>query len=908
MDEPTTSPRPPDPEAANAPPVQGRDDADGPGDLPPPEPDLPRAPRGDLPDTAEGLYRSAMRRRFGLLYWLSGVWMATAGLRLEEHSAEQIRRAAERGPLVYVLLARSRLDWLALNHVLNQRRLPLARFTNGIHTTWMAPLGDAITLSFRALRRLLTGGRAPDPIASGWLAEAVARGMPTALFLLDDRGEALSEDPVAALVEAQRRSTRPIQLVPIVVVWRRNWPRARTEVGRRLLGHQDRPTPLQKLLAVATRHRDAFVQAGDPVDLSELLSRYPDAPLERQARVARILLRRYLYRESQLVRGPRVRSHRWMRRLVLRSPDVRHLIENEAQATRRSPEEVEQQVARVLDHIAARFSWPVVRASRVITRLLWNRLYSGVDMREIDVERLRSAYRQGTPVLVPCHKSHLDYLLISSQLFERDIMIPHVVAGENLSFFPLGPLLRRVGAVFIKRSFRGDRVFPVVFKAYLRQLIRDEFPVEFFIEGGRSRTGKLLRPRLGVLSMVIEAAAEGRSDREVSLLPIAISYEQIAEEGAYARELAGNRKRAESVGELAKASKVLGKRYGRVYLRVAEPIGIHAWLAVLDRPWNELDRDRRTEELQRIADRIMARIARSMVVLPTGLVAMALLAQSRRGIRVNALTARVRRFRDLLLHLGAEPAGSLARGGQWVVDHAVERFIRNKQLRRISDDEGDILQVVPERRITLEYYKNGIIDYVVGPSLLAAAVGGTISPEARRDGERTAAADRAFELFRLQVYLLRYELTQDPDRTLEAMWSEAREAAARHGAIEPLPDGADPVDAPIVVRDPALLVELAELTRNFLESYLLVLRAARALRSRDIRPRDLPARVQKVGVGLLAVDEISRPEALSLVNLSNAVRAFREEGVLQFKSGGGGLQFDEACHAWYTDALTAMLA
>ncbi len=868
---------------------------------------MPRVPRGDLAHTAEGLYRSAMRRRFGLLYWLSIVWVVTRGLRLEEHSAEQIRRAADQGPLVYVLHARSKLDWLALNHVLNRRRLPLARFTNGIRSAWMAPLADAITLSLRALRRLLTGGRAPDPIASGWLSDAVAHGMPSALFLLDDHGEALAEDPMAALVQAQERCDRPIQLVPVVVVWRRNWPRARTEVGRLLLGRQDRPTPLQKLLAVSTRHRDAFVQAGDPVDLSELLSRFPDASLERRARVARMLLRRYLYRESQLVRGPRVRSHRWTRRLVLRSPEVSRLVQSEAAASKRSPQQVEQQVERVFDHIAARFSWPFVRASRLLTRLVWNRIYSGVDMRDIDVERIRSAYRQGTPVLMPCHKSHLDYLLISSQLFERDVMIPHVVAGENLSFFPLGPVLRRVGAVFIKRSFHGDRVFPVVFRSYLRQLIRDEFPVEFFVEGGRSRTGKLLRPRLGVLSMVIEAAAEGRTDREVSLLPIAISYEQIAEEGAYARELAGDQKRAESVGELARASKALGKRYGRVFMRVAEPLEVHDLLSKLDRPWAELDRDLRTEELNRIADRVMARISRSMVVLPTGIVAMALLAQSRRGIRVAELSARVRRFYDLLLLLGAEPAGSAGRG-QWVVDQAVARFTRNKQLRRLADEEGDILQVVPEQRITLEYYKNGLIDFVMGPSLLAAAVRGAISPEQRTAGEHTAPADRVFDLFRLQVYLLRYELTLDPDASLQDMWTGARDAATRHGALAPIAEGADPATAPLEVRDPALLVELAELTRNFLESYQLVLRAARVLRSRDIRSRDLPARIQSVGAGLLAVDELRRPEALSLGNLANAVRAFREEGVLQIKSGGGGLQFDEDCHTWYTDALKAMLA
>lgn len=846
-----------------------------------------------------------MRRHFGLLFYLSGLWWIVRGLRLEEHSAERVRLAARRGPVVYVLHARSRMDWLALNAVLNQRRLPLARFTNGIRSAWLAPLYDAARLSWRTLRAFLSGGPAADPIASGWLAEAIAQGMPSALFLLDDEGEALASDPMGALVAAQELSEQPIQLVPIVVVWRRNWERARTEVGRLVLGREERPSVLQKVMAVSTRHRDAFVQAGEPVDLRELLDHLSDQPVERQVRLARVLLRRYLYRESRVVRGPRVRSHRWNRKLVVGSPEVRRLVRDEAAATGKSVEAVQADVEKVLDQVAARFSWPVVRLARVFTRLLWSRIYAGVDLRDVDAERIRAAYRDGTAVLAPCHRSHLDYVLISSQLFERDVMIPHVIAGDNLSFFPLGPLLRRVGAVFIRRSFSGDRLFPVVFFAYLRQLMRDEFPIEFFIEGGRSRTGKLLPARLGVLSMVIDAAAQGRSDRQVSLLPIAISYEQIAEEGAYARELAGGKKQDEDIGQVVKAGRVVTKRYGRVFMRVGTPILIGEVLAGLDRPWAELDREERNELLIVVGERLMNRIARNMVVLPTGVVAMALLAQSKRGIRVAELSERVRRLDELLAGMGAQSAGR--ERGQRMVEQALARFLREKQVKRLADEDGDILQVVPEKRVTLEYYKNGLINYLVGPALMAAAVRAAIPPAERERGVRQADAARVFELYRFQAYLLRYEFSLDPDIGLDQAWVQAREAAVRYGALEPLPAEGDPALAPLVVARPALLTELSELTRNFLESYMLVLRAARGLRSRDLPLAELPERIQKVGEGLLAVDELRRPEALSLVNLKNAVRAYREEGVLQVRTDGTGLQFDDAALDAYGQTLRDLL-
>lgn len=845
-------------------------------------------------------YRSAMQRRFGPLFYLSGLWWVVRGLRLEEHSAERIRQAAEKGPLVYVLHARSRIDWLALNAVLNRRRLPLARFTHGIQSAWLAPLDHGLRLVARSLKASLGGAPLPDPIASGWLSEAVAGGMPSAVFLVDDQGDDLQADPMAALVAAQASCERPIQLVPVVVVWRRNWERARTEVGRLVLGREERPSVWEKILAVSTRHRDAFVQTGEPVDLRELLTQLERHPEERRVRLTRVLLRRYLYRESRVVRGPRVRSHRWNRRLVVQSPEVRRLVRDEAVATGRTEAAVQTQVETVLDQIAARFSWPVVALSRILTRFLWNRIYAGVDLREVDVERIRGAYRDGAAVLVPCHRSHLDYILISSQLFERDVMIPHVIAGDNLSFFPLGPLLRRVGAVFIRRSFKADRVFPVVFSAYLRQLIRDEFPVEFFIEGGRSRTGKLLPAKLGVLSMVFDAAAEVRADRVVTLLPIAISYEQIAEEGAYARELAGGGKKSEDLGEVVKAGTVVTKRYGRVFMRVGQPIVLSEVLAALPAPWDSLDRQTRQEVLVHTGERLMNRIARNMVVLPTGLVAMALLAQSRKGLRLSELRARVGRLDALLASLSVQGAG---RSTEASVDKALRRFEREKQVRRLKDEDGDILQVVPEKRVTLEYYKNSILHYLVGPALLATAVRGSIPARERERGQREASAAAAFELFRLQIWLLRYEFSLDPDVGLDALWQQAREAAVRYGALAPGEPGST-----LRVEDPALLTELSELVRNFLESTALVLRAARGLRGREVRAEELPARIQKVGEGLLAVDELRRPEALSLVNLQNTVRALREEGALVVKPDGSGLQLDEVVFEHYSAALREMLA
>lgn len=852
---------------------------------------------------AELLYRSAMLRRFGPLVWATGLGLLLKRLKLSDRSAERVRKAAERGPVVYVMHSWSRLDWLALNRMLNTHRLPLARYTYGFQSSVYGPLPDALRGLGASLKERF-GGAPPDPLDSGWLADAVAQGVPTALFLRQ-RMEVLQRlatgelpDPLEALMRAQSRIDRPIQLVPVVVLWSRAPEEEHTSVGRMVLGSADDPTWIQKLFSMIRKQSRGVVEVGEPVDLRELVQRKPDLTPAKQRKAARLLLRRFLYRTAHVIRGPGVRPYPWMRRLVLDSPEVRRLIADEAAMGKRSPDEVRAEASATLEKIAARLNFTTMRVLNWVVNILWERIYSGIDVRPEDLDRIRDAVEKGTPVLVPCHRSHLDYMLISTLLYKHDIVIPHIVAGDNLSFWPVGPLARRVGAVFIKRSFKGERVFPVVFQRYIKQLLRDGFPLEFFIEGTRSRSGKLLPAKTGVLGMVVEAASEGREDRDITLLPIAISYEQIAEERAYARELGGEAKQKEDIGQLARATRVMNNRYGRVYLRVGEPLPLKPVFQTLPGPWSSLDRDHQREQLQTLGEKLVFRIAQSMVVLPTGVVAMALLAQARRGIRQTELLARARRLYDALVQAGATPSATLSAGG-WAVEEALRRFQANKLVARLTDEEGDILQVIDERRITLEYYKNGILHFLVPASLLSAAIGAVcVHGGARSD---TSADDpRVARLFRLQVYLLRYEFTLDPEATVEDQLAAARAALLRYGALVER-DGA------AFVAELGYLAELAGLTRNMLESYLLVLRGARALRSRDIAADDLPRRIQEVGKGLLAVDELRRPEALSIENLKNAVRAFREDGVLQVKVGGGGLQFEDGPHRQYTDDLTALL-
>ena len=855
-------------------------------------------------------YASAMSRRFGPLFHLLGLGILLGRMRLEQHSAERIRRAADRGPLVYTLYSQSVLDLLALNVALNARRLPLAAFANRVRRATWLPL-PTLRRAWRARLRRWQSGSLPDPVDSGWLGDLVATGANACLFMLapiplmDRLRHKPPQDVAGALVEAQGRCEAPIQVIPVVVIWNRAAPAARTEAERAFLGSGDKPGSFSRLWALLARRGDVLVQAGEPLDLKRFDEHYAAEPPARRARILRVALRRYLYREQSIVRGPKMRSHRWMRRLVLRSANVRRAVQQEIQATGQSEARVRKRVERTFDRIAARMQHSTVRLADLGTRYLWNRIYSGIDIREGDMDAIRQAQRRGTLVLLPCHRSHLDYLLLSSVLYTHNMALPRIAAGMNLSFWPAGPIFRRLGAFFIERSFKNDRLFPVVFNGYLRQLVREGFPLEFFLEGGRSRTGKLLHPRLGMLGMVLDAAnAVRRESFDVTLLPINICYEQVAEERAYAMELRGDRKKPESFGDVLRARSVLRHRYGRVYLRAGQPIRVSEVMAGLDHPWDELDRDRRGEVLQDLGERVLHRINQQALVLPTSLLACALLAHPRRGIRRDALIARVKRFSSFLERAGAQPSASMAWPG-WAVEEALRRFVSDKRLVVFEDQDGPVFRLAEDGRITLDFYKNTLLHFFVPASLLALALRRSLRehgvPRAGLPEEGIAIEIQGVErIFRTLTLLFRYEFVFDPDITSGHMFDQALAQLQEHGAVLGRRDG-------LRITDAARVEELANLLGNFVESYWLTLRAAHGLGNKDLDPKSLVEAIRKVGEGAFAVEEVRRSECLSTINLRNAVRAYTEEGLFRIRDGGQGLEFDETSYRETAQLLRELL-
>ena len=814
-------------------------------------------------EASPGGWPTGMTRDFGWFFHALGMGYFLGRVKMPDAAAERIRAAAETGPVVYVLHRASTFDALALHVQLRARGLPLAVWSNGKTSAWWLPLAAA----WRAITRAASAW-GTDALASGWVRDQVAAGRPIAIFLERRAWWRTAADPLPALLDAQARSERPIQLLPVVVAWDKAPSRANPGVRDFLFDAAPVPEAFGGLGRAWTRSQGASIQVGEPLDLQAFCERF--AP-ELRARALGTVLRRQVHREAETVRGPRLIPYETMRRMVLDNPAMTALAESEATRLGTRPDQVRARMEKDYRSIAAHFQWWVIRWLAFLLSPLWTRVFSGVDLRPEELERIRSAMRSGTVVLVPCHKSHLDYVLLSWVFFDKDLALPHIVAGVNLAIWPVSVLLRGAGAFFVKRSFGDDRVFPAVFSRYLRELIRMGYPVEFFIEGGRTRSGKLMPPKLGVLGMVLDAAALRKHGREVTLLPIALAYEQVAEEGVYARELGGAPKTAESMGELVKARSILFRRYGRVYLRVGEPIAASAVVdRTADQPaWADRDRDDAKRALQALGERIVHRIGRVTVLLPTSLVAAALLSHHRRGLRAPELAARVARFRSFLAREGVEEAASF----QWpeqAVAQALDRFARARRIEAHEAEGQRVWSILPNERITLAFYQNQILHAFAPAALATAAIRGL--------PHETFSSDDLLPGFDALRTLFRREFVQDPDVGAAEALGRALDALAAYGAIAP-------TDTGWRVGDTERLAELLGLIRPLLEAYALVARSGGVLGRGGVDRDALAKALMAERDGLLHTGVISRPEALSLVNLQNAIATLGEDGVL---AGGKG--------------------
>jgi glycerol-3-phosphate O-acyltransferase len=684
-----------------------------------------------------------------------------------------------------------------------------------------------------------------------------------------------------ALIESLRGdAVRDVQLVPTAVYWGRAPQKERSWLRLLFAENWELTTRVSKFGSVLFNSRNVFVEIGEPVSLRSMLDA---APAADQARRITRILRGVLRRQRATRIGPDLSHRRTIVARVLRARAVRSVIAAEAKDKHTSFRPGLLQARKYAFEIAANYSHAFVQFAEKLLGRVWNRVYDGVKFNHAGT--LKDISDGNEVVYVPCHRSHMDYLLLSYVIYHQGYAVPHIAAGINLNIPIVGRFLRKGGAFFIRRSFAGNALYTVVFMKYLAAIMARGHSLEYFIEGGRSRTGRLLHPKTGMLSMTVRSFLRDPV-RPVVFVPVYFGYERIVEANTYISELSGAPKKKESWLDLVLSLRVLRERFGTVHVNVGEPIRLNDVLDAALPSWREqrFEDDTRLPAVNALvsdlAVRIMREINAAAAVTPINLLATALLSTQRGALPESALLRQIELYLNLLK---TSPYGPRVTVTDATPAEIVVYGESLKLISRVSHKLGDIVKMSDESAQLIAYYRNNVLHLFALPSLVACAFIGN-SVLRTEDIQRLAWRIYPYVASELFLRWREEELARVIDGVLAALAAQGvLQRVENHDAWR-----RPPSDSPAAMQ----LSMLAQSTIQTIERYYLAISLLVKAGSGAITQKLLEQQCQLAAQRMNMLYGFNSPEFFDRALFENFIDLLRERGVL--KAGeGGNLEFDE---------------
>ena len=510
-----------------------------------------------------------------------------------------------------------------------------------------------------------------------------------------------------------------VQIVPVSLFWGRSPDKEKSLVKLLLSDTWSVAGRLQKFLIIMVHGRSTYVQFNQPLSLRQVIDEYRHSEERANRKLARIL-RTHFRRVRQAVLGPDLSHRRTLVGGLVRTQAVKEAIREAARKDDIPPEKVRAKAYKYADEIAASMSIVTIRFLEVVLSWLWNRIYNGIAINNIRVAKEEA--QDNAVVYVPCHRSHIDYLLLSYVLYKNGLMPPHIAAGINLNMPIVGPILRRGGAFFMRRSFRDNPLYATVFNEYMHVMFSRGYSVEYFVEGGRSRTGRMLQPRPGMLSMTVRSFLRDHR-KPIVFVPVYIGYEKVMEGRSYLGELRGKKKQKESVFAIAKTVRKLSNSFGQVAVNFGEAIPLAEVLNEVEPSWREeaYDSEYRPKWLNQavseLSNRVASSINASVAVNPIGMTATVLLGTDRLAMDEGQLIRLMDQYADLLKAFPYADTITLPEGsGKDWVDYCENMGLITRQPQKL----GDIIALEGSNAILMTYYRNNIQHLFALPSLIAS--------------------------------------------------------------------------------------------------------------------------------------------------------------------------------------------
>lgn len=510
---------------------------------------------------------------------------------------------------------------------------------------------------------------------------------------------------------------KELLLVPIGIYWGRSPKKDQTWLTLLFTERWGVAGRTRKFLATVFQGRNTLLRFSEPLPLSTILQNVQTHEVAYR-KVSRILRVHFRQRRTATV-GPDLSHRRTLVQDVLNDPNVRAAIDSEAADSRVKLERTTQKARSYAGEIAAHISYPTVRVVERFLGWVWHRIYDGLEIQHI--ETLHEVARDNEIVYVPCHRSHVDYLLLSYIVYHQGLSLPHVAAGINLNIPLVGGILRRGGAFYLRRSFKGNRLYAAVFNAYMQQILARGHAIEYFVEGGRSRTGRLLSPKAGMLAMTVNAYV--RNPRlPVVFVPVYFGYEKLLEGNSFITELGGAKKQKETLFGLVRSIKSLRDHFGKVYVNIGRPIRLDE---LLDRHYPDWRLGSVSGEerpswmagaIDELGNQIMSEINASAAVTPISLLAYTLLATPKQSMgelelrtQLNLGNRLLRRFRY----------SELVTIPDWSADEIIDHGEKLNVIARTTHPLGDVISMSEHEAVLMTYFRNNIHHLFAIPATIA---------------------------------------------------------------------------------------------------------------------------------------------------------------------------------------------
>lgn len=676
-----------------------------------------------------------------------------------------------------------------------------------------------------------------------------------------------------------------VQLIPVNLTWGRT-PTKETNnasIGT-ILADQESPSWIRKFFIVLFLGRNTTVRFSEALSFRFMADKHDHDPItaRKLIRVARF----HFHRQTIAVTGPRLMHRQQMFNALFANPSIKRLIADEVGNKGLSETLVRKQALAIMNEIAGDYRDSVVRVGERVLNWLWKRVYNGIEINNAEV--LRELAHNGHEIIyVPCHRSHMDYLLLTYVIYNEGLVTPRIAAGINLSFWPAGPIFRKAGAFFIRRSFKGNLLYSTIFREYLGLLFERGYPVKYYTEGGRSRTGRVLAPKTGMLAMTIQSLLRG-IDRPLTLVPVYIGYEHVMEVGTYHKELSGSQKKGESIFGVIKAIRNL-RNYGKGYVNFGQPININQFLNKQVPDWkadidaiNPQKPSWLTPSVNILADQVMTNINQSAALNGVALIALILHATDNKALLKTDLEKQLDFF--LMIQRTAPYSEQLT-----IPDESGKELLEQTILLgkvTVNDDSfGAIISLTGSSILEMRYYRNNILHCFVLPSLLCRMLDRKVKISQLELIENT---QKLMALIKTELYLWQSDLK------IEQQVIAVLDALAQHNVIKQsktgfwsLIDKLDNTTTDTLYNNNQLRMNvriMGDIIDETMQRFAII--TSLSSRLAPISKNDLERKIVAIAKRLSVLNNINAPEFIDKKAQTTLINAMKEQGYLDVNDDG----------------------